>query len=256
VGVAAFCAGRPALSYVGFWALILWVPIAFHGRGVRTYLLLLLLALFSLPRSPLAIFTPMLQAGTVFATKLGLSCLGIEFESNGTLIAVHGFSSGIAAECSGLRSIHLATALSLLVAALYPMRWLGVVVLIAAAAGLAAVGNLIRIFLVIGCGVWRGSEFAKSVGHELVGPAFGIILLLAFFYFSPGVLVRLFPQKAGTCLENPTPGSVSKQVAAALLLLAAGALICSLTNGVTRTAETVSYSPPLLKTFTASEDSR
>ncbi len=254
LAVIAFVGGHPVLSYIGFWVLILGALVSFHGRGARTCGLLLLLALFSLPQSPLAALTPLLQAGTLSITKLGLTWMGIEFESGGTLIAVRGFSSRIAAECSGLRSMQLATALALLVSALYPIRWPGTLLLVVLSCILGAVGNLIRIFVVIGFGAWRGSEFAMSVGHERVGPAIGIVLLLSFFYFAPDVLVRLFSKKAGFCCEN-RPGSMSKQFIAPLLLLVGGALICALA-GERGISEEPTCSPPIPKNIAASETSR
>jgi exosortase len=224
VAVWAYLCGYPVFSYLALMSLTFGIIFAFHGRGTNIYFMILLLCFFALPTSPLEPLGPFFQLVTSRVTQMVICVLGIDFTSHGTRMFLDGFGYQIAEVCSGTRSMELALKVSIVICIFYPMGWAGRFLFIGLSVFVGAVSNLVRIAIVLWFGVWKGSEFAMSMGHEVVGPILGFGIILAYFFLASFFLARRFRKNKKACCERrmDRQAPVLFAFAAACLCIAAG----------------------------------
>ncbi len=203
VAVWAFFAGYPAFSFLAFTALVFGIIVAFHGRGADVYVLILLLSFFALPASPVEPLDPFLQLATVKLLRLLLSVFGVDFSSHGTQMIIQEYAFRIAEACSGRRSIELGVKFSIFISIVYPVGWQRRLLFIGLSVLAGVFSNLVRLAVVFSFGVWKGYEFAETIGHEVVGPILGVSILLTFFLLSlPCLAKRVQKRKKAYCEQR------------------------------------------------------
>ncbi len=202
IAVWAFLVGYPVFSSLALVALVFGIIIAFHGCGADVYPMILLLGFFALPSSPLEPFDPFLQLATTKLTHLVIPVFGVEFSGHGTQMVIEDYAFQIAEACSGRRSIELGVKFSIFISIIYPMGWSGRLLFIGLSVLAGVVSNMVRLAVVFSFGVWKGAEFAQTMGHEVVGPILGVSILLAYFFLTSSFLEKRFHKKKKACCER------------------------------------------------------
>lgn len=226
IAVWAYLCGYPVFSYLALMALVFGIIFAFHGRGTDIYFMILFLCFFALPTSPLEPLGPVFQLVTSRMTQMLISLLGIDFISHGTKMVLAGFGYQIAEICSGTRSMELALKVSVVICIFYPMGWVGRLLFIGLSVFVGALSNLIRIAIVLWFGIWKGSEFAMSMGHEVVGPILGLGIILTYFFLAAVFLAKRFRKNKKACCERRMDRYAPWLFAVTVACLCIGAGIC------------------------------
>ena len=167
---------------VGFVGLLVSLTLAIFGtRTAKRTLFPFLFLLFCIPlHSFLDVITIHLRLFAVSAAYGTLHGLGVDILRQGTMLAssTGSFAIDVAAPCSGMRSLFAMMALTAGYAYFTQPTWLRRGLLFALSIPLAILGNVLRIFTIVGVAATCSPDFATGFYHDYSGY---VVFLSALF---------------------------------------------------------------------------
>ena len=167
---------------LGFVGLLIALTLSIFGvQTTRRTLFSFLFLLFCIPlHSFLDIVTIHLRLFAVSAAYLTLHGLGVDILRQGTMLmsSTGSFAIDVAAPCSGMRSLFAMMALTAGYAYFTQPTWLRRGVLFALSIPLAILGNVLRIFTIVGVAAMCSPDFATGFYHDYSGY---VVFLSAIF---------------------------------------------------------------------------
>ncbi len=167
---------------VGFVGLLSALTLAIFGaKTAKRTLFPFLFLLFCIPlHSFLDVITIHLRLFAVSAAYGTLHGLGVDILRQGTMLAssTGSFAIDVAAPCSGMRSLFAMMALTAGYAYFTQPTWLRRGLLFALSIPLAILGNVLRIFTIVGVAATCSADFATGFYHDYSGY---VVFLSALF---------------------------------------------------------------------------
>ncbi len=187
----------------------------FGWKNYKTLLIPIYILLFTIPIWSLLL--PYLQGIAVNATSIALSFTNLDYQIVDNSVI---FSKGIFVieeSCSGLRYVLVGMLLSMVFGFLNYHEYWRTLLLILVSIIIMLIGNLVRILIIIGLGVYKGVDYPLVQDHENLGWVVFAFFLVPLFLFARALNVNV--GNANTLVQKSETGKSDLSHSPAIILL-------------------------------------